>query len=54
VFAGMFALEWRQQYIAGRYPDITDAALSLLMWWLPWMYVPLRQEICAVHNNTHP
>ncbi|MGR6034889.1 MAG: VanZ family protein [Candidatus Nitrosoglobus sp.] len=54
VFAGMFALEWRQQYIAGRYPDITDAALSLLMWWLPWMYVPLRQEICTVHNNTHP
>jgi VanZ family protein len=51
VFAGMFALEWKQQYIVGRYPDITDAALSLLMWWLPWMYVPLRQEIRTVHNT---
>jgi hypothetical protein len=51
VFAGMFALEWRQQYITGRYPDITDAALSLLMWWLPWMYAPLRQEIHTAHNT---
>jgi hypothetical protein len=50
LFVGMFALEWKQQYIVGRYPDITDAAFALLMWWLPWMYVPLRQKIRTAHN----
>ncbi|ADE15290.1 VanZ family protein [Nitrosococcus halophilus Nc 4] len=45
VLIGMFALEWNQQYIAGRYPDITDAMLALLAWWLPWVYAPLRQEL---------
>ncbi|GEM18793.1 VanZ family protein [Nitrosococcus oceani] len=49
VFVGMFTLEWNQQYIAGRYPDITDAVLALLAWWLPWFYTPLRQEIRRHH-----
>lgn len=47
IFAGMFALEWEQQYIAGRYADIIDVVFALLMWWLPWMYPPLRQEMCV-------
>ncbi|KFI22388.1 VanZ family protein [Nitrosococcus oceani] len=49
VFVGMFTLEWNQQYIAGRYPDITDAILALLAWWLPWFYTPLRREIRGHH-----
>ncbi|ADJ28606.1 VanZ family protein [Nitrosococcus watsonii] len=45
ILVGMFALEWNQQYLAGRYPDITDALLALLAWWLPWFYMPLRLEV---------
>jgi hypothetical protein len=52
VFAGMFALEWEQQYIVDRYPDITDAVIALLTWWLPWMYEPLRQEVLCTDPST--
>ncbi|MFN3919177.1 MAG: VanZ family protein, partial [Methylohalobius sp.] len=32
VFALALYLEWRQQFIPGRYPDATDAYLALLAW----------------------
>ncbi|MEQ1591249.1 MAG: VanZ family protein [Thiobacillaceae bacterium] len=37
-----FALEWMQQYIPGRFADITDPVLASLGWLLPWLYADLR------------
>ena len=36
VFLAVFALEWRQQYVPGRYADITDAILAWLAWLIAW------------------
>lgn len=33
VFTLALYLEWRQQFIPGRYPDATDAYLALAAWW---------------------
>ena len=38
VFLTLFALEWRQQYVPGRYADITDAILGLLAWLIAWYF----------------
>jgi VanZ family protein len=43
VFAGLFiaitafVLEWKQQFIPGRYPDITAVVLAVAGWSIPWM-----------------
>lgn len=42
LFALMFALEWRQQYIPGRSADITDALIALLSWSAAWLHPRLR------------
>jgi len=42
VFALAFSLEWTQQTIPGRYPDITDAVLALFAWILPWLHPGIR------------
>jgi VanZ family protein len=41
VFPLMFALEWYQQYLPGRSPDITDAVIATIAWLLPWLYPAL-------------
>lgn len=38
VFAYALVMEWLQTRIPGRYPDVTDAGLAALGWWLPWLY----------------
>ena len=38
VFLAVFALEWRQQYIPGRYADLTDAILAWLAWSIAWYF----------------
>ena len=42
VFALALALEWLQQSIPGRSPDVTDALLALIAWTLPWLHPSLR------------
>ena len=37
VFSGVFALEWMQQHIPGRSPDVTDALIALSAWLLAWL-----------------
>ena len=36
VTAAVFALEWRQQWLPGRYGDITQVLLCLAGWIIPW------------------
>ncbi|APZ42705.1 VanZ family protein [Acidihalobacter ferrooxydans] len=43
LFLGWFALEWHQQWVPGRIPDITDALVGWVVWILAWR-VPLRPE----------
>ena len=38
VFLVLFTLEWRQQYVPGRYADITDAILAWLAWVTAWYF----------------
>ena len=40
LFSLALALEFQQQTIAGRSPDITDALLALIGWMLPWLWRP--------------
>jgi VanZ family protein len=37
VFTGAMALEWVQQFVPGRTPDVTDALIALAAWLLPWL-----------------
>jgi VanZ family protein len=37
VFGGAMALEWVQQFVPGRTPDVTDALIALAAWVLPWL-----------------
>jgi VanZ family protein len=37
VFAGAMALEWAQQFVPGRTPDVTDALIAATAWFLPWL-----------------
>jgi hypothetical protein len=34
-------LEWTQQFIPGRYPDITQVLLAVVGWVFPWLYINL-------------
>lgn len=36
MFAYLFGLEWWQQYLPGRYGDVTQVALGFAGWLLPW------------------
>jgi hypothetical protein len=36
VAAAVFALEWQQQWLPGRYGDITQVLLCLVGWTIPW------------------
>jgi VanZ family protein len=36
ILGALFALEWWQQYLPGRYGDITQVALGLAGWIVPW------------------
>jgi len=42
-----FALEWTQQYIPGRFADVTDPVLASLGWLLPWFHADLRRRAAA-------
>lgn len=44
VLAYAFGLEWVQQQVPGRYPDVTDAVLAAAAWALPWLHPELRRE----------
>ena len=50
VFTLVFALEWYQQYLPGRSPDITDAIIATLAWILPWFYPELSKQDSAEIN----
>ncbi len=52
----MFALEWQQQTIPGRYADITDILLALAGWSLPWWWRihSTRGEPHGQPGRTHP
>ncbi|MEJ2480002.1 MAG: VanZ family protein [Acidihalobacter sp.] len=41
LFCSWFALEWHQQLLPGRIPDVTDPLVALGVWWLAWL-VPAR------------
>ena len=36
LFGVWFALEWHQQSVPGRVPDITDPLVGLIAWWAGW------------------
>ncbi len=36
IFSGVLALEWVQQFLPGRSPDVTDALIALSAWLLAW------------------
>lgn len=38
VFALIFFIEWKQQYIPGRHADITDVIVALVGWTMPWLH----------------
>jgi hypothetical protein len=35
----VFALEWLQQQVPGRYADITTVILAAIGWTAPWLWV---------------
>jgi len=48
VFTLALFLEWRQQFIPGRYPDATDAYLALAGWLFGWYYAARNRTGDAV------
>jgi VanZ family protein len=42
IFALVLTLEWLQQSIPGRSPDVTDAVLAVSAWTLPWLHPSFR------------
>ncbi len=53
IFPLMFALEWNQQHLPGRSPDITDAIITTMAWLLPWFYPGLSKQETAA-NSVQP
>jgi VanZ family protein len=51
----VFALEWIQQGIPGRFPDITAVMLAVIGWVAPWLYVDVRnvQHVRNVLGETN-
>lgn len=45
VAALAFGLEWMQQSIPGRYPDITDVLLAVLGWVFPWLLTDTQGRV---------
>ncbi|MBI3772158.1 MAG: VanZ family protein [Gammaproteobacteria bacterium] len=39
-----FSLEWKQQFTAGRYPDITDILVVVGAWLTAWLYLRLGKS----------
>ena len=57
IFVLLLGLEWMQQYVPGRQPDITDALLPVFAWTLPWLHPELRHSaslIRPVITRPHP
>ena len=57
VFPLMFVLEWYQQSLPGRSPDITDAIIATIAWILPWFYMAraaeeIKQTLRATENKS--
>ena len=50
LFGLWFALEWHQQSLPGRVPDITNPLVGLVVWWLVWL-VPARRAAQARVNR---
>lgn len=49
-----FALEWMQQTIPGRYPDITDVLLATLGWTIPWLLTDTRGQLAPQRTEALP
>ena len=53
-------VEWLQQSLPGRYPDITDVVIATLGWSLPWVYLSaitksgLKGQTKAPPNPKYP
>ncbi|HHJ38656.1 MAG: hypothetical protein AXA67_04255 [Methylothermaceae bacteria B42] len=45
LFALEFFIEWQQQFVPGRYPDITDVFMAVGAWWFAWFWVKRRPEV---------
>ncbi len=45
----VFAMEWIQQGIPGRFPDITAVILAVIGWVAPWLYIDV-QNVRSVRN----
>lgn len=54
LFAIVFALEWRQQFIPGRLGDITDAVIAASAWLLPWFHPGLHRSPPPPASQTQP
>ena len=57
IFPLIFALEWYQQYLPGRSPDITDAIIAVIAWLLPWYHPALSKQTTtadSVEREWHP
>lgn len=48
-----FSLEWKQQFMAGRYPDVTDILVVVGVWLTAWLYLHLGKSSAhsAARNN---
>ncbi|HQS98817.1 MAG: hypothetical protein B7Y26_01740 [Hydrogenophilales bacterium 16-64-46] len=49
-----FGLEWMQQAIPGRHPDITDVLIAALGWTLPWLFTDTRGQTVAARIDGLP
>jgi VanZ family protein len=47
---GVFALEWMQQSVPGRYGDVTVLVLAAIGWTVPWLFVSVRGEKSVDHR----
>ncbi len=49
-----FGLEWVQQTIPGRYPDITDVLIATLGWTIPWLLTDTRGQPVTLRSDALP
>lgn len=49
-----FGIEWMQQSIPGRYPDITDVVLAVLGWTIPWLLTDTRGQPVTARIDVFP